>query len=313
VQVTAASLLKRPALGYLLVAVAASSWGAWPLILRHAPMEPALQAAIFMAAVTVGGIPFLLRDRFRVKRRAADWLALGWLGIGDAANTALFFAAYQRTSVAIAVLTHYLAPILVAVLAPFVLREKARERTFLAVFIAFSGLVLLLEPWRTSLSASDVVGGALGAGSAVFYASNVLVNKRLAKTFSGSELMVFHGLVALPLLLVLVPAHGFETASLRSIAIVAAGGLGPGILGGLFFVWGLQRIAASHASVLTLLEPFVALVLAVLFLGERLTALPLFGGLLILAGAMLVVTSRPGAVREYVDGTPDRDRVSSTP
>lgn len=280
-------------LGYLLVALAASSWGAWPLILHHAPMAPALQAAVAMAVLTIASIPFMLRDRSPVRATRIDWLGLVWLGIGDAANTALFFAAYQRTSVAVAVLTHYLAPIFVAILAPLVLREKARERTFIAVAIAFTGLVLLLEPWRSSLSASDVIGGALGAGSAIFYASNVLVNKRLAKTFSGSELMFFHGLVATPLLFLLVPSGGFENVPLRSVALVAAGGLGPGILGGLFFVWGLRRIAASHASVLTLLEPFVALVLAAAFLGQRLTALPLFGGLLILGGAVLVVTSRP--------------------
>ena len=280
------------ALGYFLVAVAASSWGAWPLILHHAPMAPSLQAAIAMSVLTIAALPVMLRDRSPVRATARDWVGLGWLGIGDAANTALFFAAYQRTSVAIAVLTHYLAPIFVAIFAPVVLREKARERTFVAVAIAFGGLVLLLEPWRTSLSGGDLVGGALGAGSAVFYASNVLVNKRLAKTFSGSELMFFHGLVATPLLFALVPREAYATVPVRSLAVVAAGGLGPGILGGLCFVWGLRRIAASHASVLTLLEPFVALVLAAVFLGQRLGAIPLLGGLLILAGAVLVVTAR---------------------
>jgi drug/metabolite transporter, DME family len=295
-------------LGYVLVALAASLWGLWPLILRHAPMDPLLQAAIATTVLTIGSLPFILRDRSPVKARPKDWLGVVWLGIGNAANTGLFFAAYQRTSTAIAVLTHCLAPIFVALLAPIVLREKTRERTFVAVAVAFAGLVLLLQPWREGLSRTDVIGGALGGASAIFYASNVLVNKGLVKTFSGSELLFFHGLVAAPLLFAFVPHHALSGAPVRSLAIVAAGGLGPGICGGLFFMWGLRRIAASHASILTLLEPFVALVLATLFLRETLTILALFGGLLILGGALLVATSSWGQ-----GARAETNRVSSTP
>jgi drug/metabolite transporter (DMT)-like permease len=220
----------------------------------------------------------------------AQWLAVAWLGIGGAMNVVLFFAAYQRTTVAVAVLTHYLTPIFVAIGAPLLLGEKARTRTFGAVAIAFAGLVLLLEPWRAGLGRADVVGAALGAGSAVFYASNVLVNKRLAKAFSGSELMVFHGLVATPLLFALVPRTEYAAVSQQALRMVVLGALGPGALGGLFFVWGLRRVKASHASVLTLLEPFVAVLLASSVLGENVGIVSVAGGALILGGAVLVVT-----------------------
>ena len=48
------------------------------------------------------------------------------------------------------------------------------------------------------------MGAAFGAASAVFYASNVLTNKRLSKVFSGSEMMFFHGLVGAPVMMSLV-------------------------------------------------------------------------------------------------------------
>jgi drug/metabolite transporter (DMT)-like permease len=276
-----------------MVAVAAASWGAWPLILRRAPMPPALQSAVLMLAMTVASLPVMLGDRLRVKPSAWQWAGVAWLGVGDALNVVLFFGAYQRTTVAIAVLTHYLTPILVAVFAPLFLGEKARARTFAAVAVSFVGLALLLEPWRASLGASDVVGAALGAGSAVFYASNVIVNKRISKAFSGSELMFFHGLVATLLLFVLVGREDYAHASRGALTVLALGALGPGVLGGLLFVWGLRRIAASRASVLTLLEPLVAVVLAALLMGEHLGPLGLLGGLLILGGAVAVVTAGP--------------------
>lgn len=268
-------------------------WGTWPVILRHAPMPAALQSAVLMAVLTLASLPVMLRDRVGVRPSRAQWLGVAWLGIGDALNVVLFFAAYQRTTVAIAVLTHYLTPIFVALAAPFVLGEKARLRTFGAVAVAFFGLVLLLEPWRVGLGRNDVVGAALGAGSAVFYASNVLVNKRLVAAFSGSEMMFFHGVVATPLLFALVPASEYALVSPHALGIVMLGALGPGALGGLLFVWGLRRVAAAHASVLTLLEPFVAVLLAAALMGERLGIVACCGGTLILAGAILVVTGRP--------------------
>lgn len=140
---------------------------------------------------------------------------------------------------------------------------------------------------------NDLVGAALGAGSAVFYASNVLVNKRLVHVFSASELMFFHGFTAIPLMIVMMPSGALSATPMRSIVLMSIAALGPGVLGGLVFIWGLRRIAASHASILTLLEPFVAVAVAALFLHQSVGGPQIFGGLFILAGAILVVTTPP--------------------
>jgi drug/metabolite transporter (DMT)-like permease len=283
-------ITRRRLAGYALVAAAAMGWGTWPLILRHAPMPPALQSSIVMAVLTLGSFPVMLRDRVRERARLVHWLGVASLGVADALNIWLFFAAYQRTTVAVAVLTHYLTPVFVAVSAPLLLGERMRMRTITAVVISFAGLVLLLEPWRADLRARDVVGAALGAGSAVFYASQVILNKRLLHVFSAGELLFFHGLVGLPLLCATLSPTALGEASPSAIAIVIAGALGPGVLSGLAFVWGLRRIAASQASILTLLEPCVAVALAVLFLGQSIGTLPIAGGGLILIGAILVMS-----------------------
>lgn len=121
----------------------------------------------------------------------------------------------------------------------------------------------------------------------------MLVNKRLSPVFSGSELMFFHGLVGTPLLFALVPREAYGAVDARAAVYLGGGALVQGALAGLFFVWGLRRIPAGHASVLTLLEPFVAVLLAGLVLGEILSTVPIVGGLLILAGAAVVVTAPP--------------------
>ena len=160
-----------------MVALAAFGWGTWPLFLRHAEeggqaggIPPSLEAAVAMALLTLMAGALVLRDRLRVRATRGDWMKIAFLGVADALNVILFFAAYQRTSVAIAVLTHYLTPVLVALAAPVFLGEPRRRLTFVAVFASFGGLLLLLAPWSATRHAGDLVGAGLGAASALFYA-----------------------------------------------------------------------------------------------------------------------------------------------
>lgn len=288
-------------LRYAAVALAASSWGTWPLILRRAdaiaPMPTALTSTIVMGVMTIASGAVVLVDRARSRapsprpnRRA--WAGIAWLGVADALNFVLFFAAYRTTSVAIAVITHYLTPIFVAIAAPLVLHERATRRTAVAVVVSFAGLLLLLGPWNAERHARDGLGAAFGAGSAVFYAANVLVNKRLGSAFRPSELVCFHGIVATPLLAVFVPPDAWAAIDPHALAVIVGGALGPGALAGLLFVWGLRDLPATHVSTLTLLEPLVAVIAGAVAFGEHLASLALAGAALILAGAAAVVSQR---------------------
>jgi drug/metabolite transporter (DMT)-like permease len=286
----------RVGLRYALIALAATAWGTWPLILRAAeaasPMPAALEACIVMTMMTVVSLGFLARDRVPKRATRREWLGVAWLGVADALNILLYFAALGTTSVAIAVLTHYLTPILVALAAPLLLRERATRATSFAVALAFLGLVLLLEPWGGARPRSMWLGALLGAGSAVFYASNVIINKRLISAFSTSELIFFHGLVATPFLALTVPAGAWQGVGARALAIMLAGGLGPGALAGLAFVWGLRGVPAAHASTLALLEPVVAVLAGVVALHEPLRPIALAGGSCVVVGAWIVSRAR---------------------
>jgi drug/metabolite transporter (DMT)-like permease len=283
-------------LPYLGVAGAACAWGTWGLVIRRteamAPMSTALESTIVMAIITLTTGVASLRDRKDVRApwRARAWIA--WLGVSDSMNVLLFFAAYKLT-ITVSVLTHYLTPIFVALAAPLVLRERMTLRSAVAVGISFVGLAAMLAPSGSEATGAVVwTSAALGAGSAVFYASNVLVNKFVAASFSSSETMFWHGVVATPLLAAFVPPGAWRALDLHATGFLALATIGPGALAGLAFVWGLRRMPAAHASTLTLLEPLVSIVLAASLLGEPLTPHVLLGGLLILAGSVVVMTAR---------------------
>jgi drug/metabolite transporter (DMT)-like permease len=274
--------------------LAACTWGTWGLIIRFAdgigPTPAAVQSAVIMAVLTLVTGVASLRDRVstRASGRARAWVA--WLGVSDALNVLLFFAAYKLT-IAVAVLTHYLTPVFVAIAAPLVLRERMTPRSVLAVVASFAGLAVMLGPSAGGVGAAVTwTSAALGAGSAVFYASNVVVNKFITREFSTSETMFWHGVVATPLLAAFVPPAAWAALDARAVAFLALASIGPGALASLAFVWGLRGMPAAHASTLTLLEPVVSIALGASLLGERVGANALAGGALILAGAFAVVT-----------------------
>ncbi len=270
-------------------------WGFWPYFLRHAEsyggVDPAIESAASMVMCIVLGALVLKSDRVPVRANARAWIGIAWLGVSDALNALFFFKAYQATTVAIAVLTHYLAPLFVAIAAPYLVSERADRRTSFAVLLSFGGLVFLLEPWRTHASSSTALGASFGAASAFFYASNVLVNKRLQPVFSGTEMMLYHALIATPLLVALAPHGAWRALDHRALGWLSVGAVFSGAIPGLLFVWGLRLIPASRASTLTLLEPLVAVVVVgVVIFGETINVLGAAGGLLILTGAALVLS-----------------------
>jgi drug/metabolite transporter (DMT)-like permease len=252
-------------------------------------MPTALESAIVMGVVTLVSGLTLLRDRMRVRASWKERAWVAWLGVGDAINVLLFFAAYKIT-IAVSVLAHYLTPIFVAIAAPLVLGEKMTARTAGAIALSFCGLAAIFVPTGGGTSSAAVwASAALGAGSAVFYASNVVVNKFVVGSFSTSEAMFWHGVVAAPLLAAFVPRQAWAGVDARAAAFFAVAAIVPGALASLSFVWGLRRMPAAHASTLTLLEPLVSVVLGVAVLGERCRASTFLGGAAILAGAVMVM------------------------
>jgi drug/metabolite transporter (DMT)-like permease len=299
--------------GIAMVAIAAIGWGTWPLFLRAAeqdgPVSPALEAFLPMLALTLASGALLGRDRVDKRASPRDWAAIVLLGVADAVNIVTFFAAYQRTSVAVAVVTHYLAPLLVALGAPLVVRERQSPKTLAFVAISLVGLLLLLAPWSAQRQPGDLVGAALGSTSAACYATNVLVSKRLTPTFSGSEIAFFHGAISSALLALLVPPSTLPYLSAHATTWLIAGAALPGATSGLLFLWGLRRIGAARSATLTLLEPTVATLLASIALHQWPGAHGLVGIALVVGGAFVVALPSgravaPGAACAYTDRSP---------
>lgn len=298
-----------------MVAGAAALWGTFSLYFRNAErlaakqgttLSSATESFVFFAVVFVllSPISILKKPLAPPTKEALLWLA--FFSIVDAVNVLFYFAAMQKTTVAIAVLTHYLAPVFVALLAPRVLGEPKSPGTWLSVAIALFGLTLLLEPHEAVGNAS-FIGALLGTGSAVLFAGAMLSMKRLGAWFSSAQVLTWHYPGALLILFLFIPRGELSSLGTGPWLLLILSGLLPGTVSGLLFVEGMRRLPASRAGVLTLIEPLVAVLVGFLIWNERPGLVALVGGAIVLYAAYRVLTAEPVPAETEIETSRDRD------
>lgn len=280
--------------GVLAVLLAAASWGSWSLFLRPTGLPGVVTAPLLLFGVFLASLPLLARDGFRpVWDRAAVFWLLAYAAC-NATNVMTFFSAMSTTSVAVAVLTHSVAPVLVAVAAPFVDGTRA-PRAVPAALLALFGLTLVLAPWREEARTGDVaLGAALGLVSAFAYATCVFMLGRLVARIGAVRAMGYHSGIA-ALLVLPFAGHGLADVELPDLLPMGAAVILPGILAGLAFVHGLERLGAARTAVLALFEPVVACTIGWAVFGESLGGLALVGGALVVIAGALVAGERSPA------------------
>ncbi len=276
--------------GIVMVMGAAASWGTYSLFLRPTGLPGTVTAPLLFALVVLVSLPFALRGPRSVWDRRTVLLLLA-NGVFDALNILAFFGAIATTTIAIAVLTHYLAPVLIALAAPHLERTSARG-TRPAAAVALVGLAIVLEPWHAPADGA-ALGALLGAASAICYAGNTFVLRQLGPCIGALRAVAYHsvisGVLLAPLLLLEHPP-----IEATDVALLAAAATLLSVLSVVVFMRGLARIGSALASVLTYVEPLVAVAIGVLVWGEPLSPFAIVGGALVLgAGLAVVRAARP--------------------
>ncbi len=265
-------------LGVICVAIAAASWGTWSLFLYPAHLPPVITTPIMF--IVMGATAWLvsLREAKPTWDRSAA-RALAANTICDAVNVAAFFAALDTTTVAIAVISHYAAPVIVALVDPV-------RGSRVAAAVALAGLAIVLEPWR-AIDSHALIGAGLGLISAFAYAGNVFAVRRLATKIGSARAVAYHALIAGALMSPLLVVHAGELA-VGPVARVAAGAASIGAISGVVFVVGLRRIGPARAAVLAFAEPLVAVLVGSLCWNQTLHPIAAVGGAMVLAAGVHV-------------------------
>lgn len=263
-------------------------WGSLGVLTRSIPVAP-LNLAFLRAFIALPVLYFAMRFG---KRGHADWrqlvpycisgifLGFGWLTL---------FYGFRHTSISSAVLIYNMCPVYVMVLAPFILKEAFSKIKGAAICSSFIGLLLIIGPSLSDRSGID--GMAMSAASGMLYAAIVLINRSVKNRLDDQTATFVQILSAMLVLLPFVLAESTlcEVLRLDQIAIlkiILLGVLHTGAAYTIFF-----SLYASMRSIeivsYSYLEPFFSILFSVCFAGERLSALQITGGILILGSTYL--------------------------
>ncbi len=280
------------------VSLAACLWGTWSLYLRPTGLDALVSAPVILVVMGLSGLVLVRFESSpaRWDRRAV--LLLGAYAVLTAINLTAFFVAMQVTTVAVAVLTHCTAPVIVAMLSPRI-EGVTVKGSAIAALVALAGLTLLLEPWSQS-DRNVWLGAALGLTSALAYATLVFLVTPLASRIGTARATTYHAILA-ALLLIPFAATELDRIETDHLLLLALGGVLPGTLAAALFIDGVARIGSARAAVLALLEPVVAVIVGWLVFAEPLAPFAVVGASMVLAAALWVATRERVALHAAED------------
>ena len=247
-----------------------------------------LVAALLMTAIILKIDPGLLKIRWR-----DSWLFIGTGLLSLVFFNYCYFRAIDGSSISIAVLLLYTAPVFVMLLSLILFGEKFTGRKMLALLATFCGCGLSTGIFASKLALTAeafAFGLASGFGYALYSIFGKLALRRYSTLTITAYTFYFATLGALPL------ADPQQLFTLLSDWRAAAGALAIALICTvapyLLYTRGLQDVDAGQASILATLEPLVAAAVGIFVFGEEVTAAKILGMALILASIFILNTSK---------------------
>lgn len=245
--------------------------------------ELALYRAV-LAAVMIGGYLLATGQKipFRKIRREIPLLLISGVAMGF--NWILLFQAYKYTTVSVATLSYYFAPVIVILVCPILFKEKMTTKQWICFLMSTVGIVMITGIGDLSGSNQHLIGIMFGLGAAVLYATVILMNKFI-KNVEGIHRTFLQFLATI---LVLIPyvmmTSGVNLGALNGkgwICLLLVGFVHTGVTYCLYFS-SLKELPGQKAAILSYIDPLVAVFISVTILKEKMTFWQLVGGVLIL-------------------------------
>lgn len=278
----------------LMLLSAMAIWGSIGIIRHYIPVD---SGTLALLRSVIGAVCMALL--LAVLQRHADWagirancrlLVLSGFAVGI--NWLLLFEAFKHTSVAVATVCYYMAPIGVMLFSPLVLGEPINRHKGLGILMAFLGIAFVSRLFSADNAGVTLTGVLYGLGAATFYMSVVLLNKRMTPmepyTKTGVQLAA-SATVLLPYIVFQQWNTPMDWAIWTPTVIgltLILGFVYTGLACALYF-GSMDRLPAQTVALFSYLDPILAVILSTLLLGEPLTPSLVIGTVLVLGGAFI--------------------------
>lgn len=278
-------IIKKQMNPRITMALSMAIFGTLGLFVRNISVssgELALYRAV-LAAILIGIFLLLTGQKIPFSKIRKEVPLLLVSGIAMGINWILLFEAYKYTTVSVATLSYYFAPVTVTVICPFLFKEKLTAKQIICFAMSTLGLVLITGTGSIG-GGKDFIGILFGLGAAMFYATVIILNKFI-KNVDGIHRTFLQFVSAI---IVLVPyvllTSGITLGNLNSIGwinLLIVGLVHTGITYCMYFP-SIKELPGQKAAILSYIDPLVAVFISVTVLGETMTLMQICGGLLIL-------------------------------
>lgn len=238
-------------------------------------------------------LALLRRERFNwpAVKKNAGWLCLSGALLGF--NWIALFEAYRYTTVSVATICYYMAPVMVILASPMVFHERLGLKQGVCAAVAVIGMVLVSGVIETGVS--GLTGVLLGLAAAVMYAAIMMSNKQICGLSANERTIVQLGIAAVCMvpyvLLAEDPSPLLHPTGLVVVSLLVAGVLHTGVAYMLYF-GSIHALKAQTAALYSYIDPVLSVLLSVLVLHEGVTA-PAAIGIVLVLGATIVSEWQP--------------------
>jgi len=244
--------------------------------------ELALYRAI-MATGLVGVFLIITKQKIPFDKIKKEIPLLLASGVAMGINWILLFEAYKHTTISVATLSYYFAPVIVTVVCPLLFKEKLTGKQIVCFIMSTLGIVMITGIGDMG-GGNNIIGILFGLGAAVFYATVILLNKFI-KNVEGLHRTFMQFIAAVVTLIPYVMlTSGVTLGGMDSVGwinLLIVGLVHTGITYCMYFS-SLKELPGQKVAILSYIDPLVAVVISVTILGETMTLWQVIGGLLIL-------------------------------
>ena len=242
--------------------------------------------ALYRAVLAISLIAVYLvctKQNINLKASKKELVLLLFSGAAIGINWILLFEAYKYTTISAATLSYYFAPVIVTVVCPILFHEKLTGKQIFCFIMSTLGLIMITGTSNIR-DKRDFIGILFGISAAIFYAAVIILNKfiRNIDGIHRTFLQFLSAIIILAPYVLLTSGIHLGNLDIRGWGnLLIVGLFHTGITYCMYFS-SLKELAGQEASILSYIDPLVAVLISVLILGETMSIAQAIGGVLIL-------------------------------
>ena len=278
---------------YIQLVLAMIIWGTLGPLVKQIPLASGeiVLARVILGLATLGIIYFAsggcragnTADRYAVRK---DIAILFVSGAVMGFNWVFLFEAYKYTTVSMATVSYYCAPVIITALSPLVLGEKLTASRIAGIAAATAGMFMITGSLQGG--SQPLKGVFFGLLAALFYACVTLLNKQLKGGFTGIQITIVQlfaaGIVVAPYAVINHEGAWVMPQGAGLVCLIIVGVVHTGIVLHLYFS-SMQILPGQSVAMCSYIDPVSSLLIAAAVLSERMSIVQIIGAVLIIGGA----------------------------